>query len=135
MYTLFEVLAGKINDSSNIYHESTLHQSIINHLNSLLNTRQGSLHHLPDYGLPDLDIIYQGLPNSITVFAKLLCKIIEIYEPRLAEVTVLYKSSNKNNCILNFEIRGKIKQSNHILLDTYFLSGGEVIIEAESNAY
>ncbi len=135
MYTLFEVLTGKIIDSKNIYHESTSHQSITYHLNILLNTRQGSLQHLPNYGIPDLNIIYQGLPDSISGFAKLLCKIIERYEPRLSDVSVLHKSSNQHDYILNLEIKGKIEQYKDILLDTYFYSGGKVVIETDGNDY
>lgn len=135
MYTLFEVLLENIQDNKNLFDKAILQHSIKNHLNLLLNSRQGSLQHLPEYGLSDLNIIYQGLPDSIFSFSRQVCKIIERYEPRLSEISVIHKKSDKNDCIINLEIRGKIKQYNNILLDVYFLSGGEITIESEDYIY
>lgn len=32
--------------------------SVMNNIERILNTRRGSVKHIPDYGLPDLSIIY-----------------------------------------------------------------------------
>ena len=45
---------GKFHDINNIRE----------HLTCLLNSRCGSVSHLPDYGLPDLADIYRELPYS-----------------------------------------------------------------------
>ena len=38
--------------------------SIMDNIRRILNSRAGTLKHLPDYGLPDMSKIIQGLPGS-----------------------------------------------------------------------
>ena len=38
--------------------------SVLDNLQRILNSRAGSLSHLPDYGLPDMGLILQGLPAT-----------------------------------------------------------------------
>ncbi len=125
--TLFDVLTG---NNKNVFDETALHKSIQNHLMLLLNTRQGSLQHLPNYGIPDLQHIYQGLPNSLNSFSHRLSKIIEQYEPRLTQVIIQNRPVQQNNCIIYFEIRAQIKLGGQIFFDTYFMSGGNALIES-----
>jgi type VI secretion system protein len=62
--------------------------SVLDNLQRILNSRAGTLSHLPDYGLPDMGQVLQGLPATshglMTTMAKTLLK----YEPRLAAVEV-----------------------------------------------
>ena len=39
-------------------------ESVCKHINLLLNSHRGVLSHMPDYGLPDVEDIYEGLPYS-----------------------------------------------------------------------
>ena len=58
------------------------------HISALLNTRQGTLPHMPEYGLPDMLQIYKYLPNSARQMAQLVKKQLDSYEPRLSHLSV-----------------------------------------------
>ena len=63
-------------------------QSIKEHLNILLNTRRGSVFHLPDYGLLDSTQVSMKDRISISSFGKALEETVRRYEPRLTRVRV-----------------------------------------------
>jgi type VI secretion system protein len=66
--SLFEKLADQYADGTPINvvpPEYRRAKSIADHLWRMFNTRQGSLSHLPDYGLPDITEIYRKLPTSL----------------------------------------------------------------------
>ena len=44
--------------------------SVLDNLQRILNSRAGTLAHLPDYGLPDMGQILQGLPGSAHVLMR-----------------------------------------------------------------
>ena len=57
---LFDVLEGRFGGGApveSVPSDEHLLHSIVGNLERLFNTRQGSLPHLPDYGLPDLATI------------------------------------------------------------------------------
>lgn len=133
MFSLLDVLLGRIKNNEDLFSETVLHNSIQNNLILLLNSRQGSLHHLPNYGLPDLNCIYQDLPHSLHSFSRRLIEVIENYEPRLVQVMVQYKPSQQTDCVIYFEINAKIRQGSRIYFDTYFMSCGKAIVESAEN--
>lgn len=98
--------------------------SIQKHLFRLLNARQGSLQHLPDYGLPDLNQIFQELPFAVSDLTTQLKTLIEKYEPRLINVKIIEKNQKDKFCILAFNIYGTIMPAYPVMYSTYFLSGG-----------
>ncbi len=63
-------------------------QSIKEHLATLLNTRRGSLPHLPDYGLPDSSQVSMKDRVAISKFGKDIEETVKKYEPRLIHVRV-----------------------------------------------
>jgi type VI secretion system protein len=69
-------------------------QSIKEHLAILLNTRRGSITHLPDYGLPESTQVSMKDRISISNFGKALEETVKKYEPRLTRVRV--KSMERN---------------------------------------
>lgn len=98
--------------------------SIQKHLFRLFNARQGSLHHLPDYGLPDLNKIFQELPNSTKSLTIQLKALIEQYEPRLINVKVIEHQQKDKFYILAFNIYATVMPDYPVAYSTYFLSGG-----------
>ena len=58
-------------------------ESVKSHLPRLLSSRQGSLAHLPDYGLPDIAALYLGLPYTRDHIMACLRHCIATYEPRI----------------------------------------------------
>lgn len=124
---LFDILSRQFVDGQpidTIDPERHLHASILSHLTRLLNCRQGSLLHLPDYGLPDVAEIYQGLPYSLNQLLQAIKNTIEKYEPRLQQVSVTQLSTYDADSVLRLQIQGKIGSGEKIAFDTYFSSSG-----------
>lgn len=80
------------------------------HLALLLNTRQGAVPNLPDYGLPDVSSYYSGYPASLGALRSLIQKLIEKYEPRLLQPRVRYLGSDDKEFRASFLIEGEIEQ-------------------------
>ncbi|OPX98810.1 MAG: Gene 25-like lysozyme [Syntrophorhabdus sp. PtaB.Bin047] len=83
--------------------------SIINHLQRVLNTRQGSVPIAEDYGMPDFTN-YQGL--GLTEEAKDIADIIKNmilkYEPRLGGAQVTYEPDKDDLLSLRFKLQTEI---------------------------
>jgi type VI secretion system protein len=62
--------------------------SVLDNLQRILNSRAGTLAHLPDYGLPDMGQILQGLPGSAHTLMRAMEDTLVKYEPRLATVHI-----------------------------------------------
>ena len=62
--------------------------SVLDNIQRILNSRAGSLSHLPDYGLPDMGTVLQGLPASAHGVMNDIARTLRRYEPRLAQVSV-----------------------------------------------
>lgn len=62
--------------------------SVLDNVRRILNSRAGTLSHLPDYGLPDMGVILQGLPAAAHELMGALANTLLKYEPRLAAVNV-----------------------------------------------
>ncbi len=133
MCTVFEILTDSNTCKNHYYNELVLFKSIENHLSLLFNARQGSLQHLPNYGLPDLQKIYQDLPDSLNWFARQIKEVIDRYEPRLNHVVVKYKARNQIEYVIYFEISAQIHNGSLLLLDTYFLADGKTVIQTVEN--
>ncbi|MGH7916513.1 MAG: type VI secretion system baseplate subunit TssE [Candidatus Binataceae bacterium] len=84
-------------------------ESILNHLQRVLNTRQGSAPIDPLYGVPDFTNLAGAFVSSSTreVEADIL-RVIEHYEPRLAEVSLKLVPDEKDPLALRFELLGSI---------------------------
>ena len=115
-FALLDILTGEYKKQN--------FNSIKAHLTRLLNSRQGSLTHMPDYGLPDVAEIYQGLPYSVDDLIKAIETTIEKYEPRLKNVKVEPTSKQEKDCVLQLEISGITAQNDPVQFETYFMSGG-----------
>ena len=98
--------------------------SIKTHLDRLLNARQGSLAHLPNYGLPDVSAIYRGMPYTVHDLAKAVKQCIETFEPRLLNVWVTPIAAKQHDCIIQLEISASLITGTPIQFHTYFKSAG-----------
>jgi type VI secretion system protein len=81
-------------------------EAVREHLIILLNTRQGSVSYLPDYGLPDLAEIYKGYPESLHVLGRAIKKTIDRYESRLMQVNVELTASSSAYFEASYTITG-----------------------------
>ena len=129
---LLELLTGYYSDGSvtGLYSEKEEeYRSITDHLYRLLNARRGAVSHIPDYGLPDLTELYQGLPYSVEILIQEIRSLIDKYEPRLQNVRIDYKPMSYVDCIVHLGITGQTKLSDNIKIETYFYSGGKARVE------
>lgn len=126
---LFESLTGFYLDGSKVDEvpmTERQRKSIMDHLNRLLNTREGSVPHLPNYGIPDVSEIYRKMPGSIIDLQNAIKKTIELYEPRLKNVKVLIPDEKKNKFSLSFIITGEMRNSGgQVRFETTFASNGK----------
>ena len=128
MYALYDVITGR-NARGEVLKkfpsQQEMLESIHDHLTRLLNARQGVLRHLPDYGLPDLDMFYRELPYSEQDIAFAVKNIIEKYEPRLENVRVQPRSRDIRHCVVRMEISGKLQDGTQVRFQTLFKSNCE----------
>ncbi len=82
----------------------SLAQSILRHMQKLLNSRQGESLCAPDYGIPDVTEITHAFPDSIGDMQRAIQVSIEKYEPRLGKVRVKQLETDDQNLELRFEI-------------------------------
>jgi len=122
---LFDTLAKPVKYSSVEAQQQDEIDSVCKHLNSLLNSRRGVLAHMKDYGLPDVEDIYEGLPYSQQTLALEVKKLIEKFEPRVRTVNVLAREINQNDCVIKLDIQAFLVSGSSIQLSTKFASGGK----------
>jgi type VI secretion system protein len=124
---LFESITGHFLDQTPIESVSIPNRrviSIMDHLNRLFNTREGSLPHLKDYGLPDISEIYRKMPHGIEELQKAIKKTIEKYEPRLQKIKVIPKDSDPKEFRLVFILTGELREGGLVRFQTTFTSMG-----------
>ena len=85
---LLEGIMGRFFSGRTVPEHGGKVESIKEHLAILLNTRRGSIHHLPDYGLPDSSQVSMKDLVAITRFGKEIEETVRKYEPRLIHVRV-----------------------------------------------
>ncbi|MFL9926164.1 type VI secretion system baseplate subunit TssE [Herbaspirillum lusitanum] len=88
--SLYDMLLGHINDVPLSAHDDNTLEilSVMENLRRILNTRAGSLKHLPDLGLPDLSNIYRNLPASAHLLKRQMEATLLIYEPRIKGIEI-----------------------------------------------
>ena len=98
--------------------------SIRKHLNILLNTRQGSVAHVPEYGLPDMTELYAQLPSSMGVLVMAIEDCVREFEPRLGQLTVSLQAEQDSEMVVGLLIEGVIETQGRQRFSTAFMSSG-----------
>jgi type VI secretion system protein len=95
--------------------EEKLFHSVLEHLQKVLNSRQGHALIQPDYGMPDFTDFKYSLPESVLEMETIIKNTIEKYEPRLKNVQVKFIPMEKDSdpltidrLFLNFEIKADL---------------------------
>lgn len=141
MPALFEILTGHYHNGRPVAAAMSMDDllvSIQDHLNRLLNARQGSLRHLPDYGLPDITCLYSGLPYSTSELTGAITRCIETYEPRLTDVIVIARPLAPGEGRLQLDITARLTDGSTARFKSYILREGQAevigLTEVDSNA-
>ncbi|MDY6943380.1 MAG: type VI secretion system baseplate subunit TssE [Pseudomonadota bacterium] len=106
-------------------------RSVALHLNDLLNTRQGSVAALPEYGLPDFNDLVFLFPNAIARISRSIRESIERFEPRLEAVRVEHCADPSDPLRLKFTIRAQLAGCHDPVVFSTVLDGsGHVVIRS-----
>ena len=125
---LFESLTGTFLDGTPIDSTSRSNRytiSIMDHLTRIFNTRNGSLPHLSDYGLPDISEIYRKMPYGMEELQDAIRRTVEKYEPRLKNVIIKPEEENDNKFRLVFMLSAELTNGGGVVrFQTTFTSQG-----------
>ena len=115
--------------------EKKLRQSIIENLHMILKTRQGSVQHLPDFGMPDILQVYFKSGNSIEPIKKQMKETILKYEPRIGDVRVDKTEFDQKNMRISLKIVASIKENpnKEVLLTEFSTTGWTKIVFERDN--
>ena len=108
-------------------------ESIIRHLELILNTRWGSTQIADDFGVPDFSEIRSGFPDTLRDLERLIRNTIMKYEPRLQSVRVRFLQQDEYRLALNFQIIGKLvleEEKKPIIFESMMDPEGKVTIRA-----
>lgn len=100
------------------------------HLHRLFNARRGSLVHQPEYGLPDLGVIYENLPYSVEDLARQVHRLVETYEPRLSAVRVRQIGRVGSDRRIRLEITGSLSGHGYVSFQTVFACAGSALVQS-----
>ena len=130
--SLFEKLADQYADGtpiSAVPPEYRRAKSIADHLWRMFNTRQGSIPHMGDYGLPDITEIYRKLPASLKELETTILTLTNKYEPRLERVRIRPLPTQPHEFKLSFELSATVKGGDRISFQTNFNTSGETSVQ------
>jgi len=109
-------------------------ESILRHLQKMMNTRQGSVPIADDYGMPDLtNFPGNNLNASATELEQMIKTVIKKYEPRLTRVEVRFDPKPGETAVMRFKLEGEMMadrdQTNPIVFETVVTAEGAVRVE------
>jgi type VI secretion system protein len=106
--------------------------SIVRHLERILNTRRGSVGIAHDYGIPDLTDFKSGFPDSVRDLEMTIRDTIQKFEPRLKSVRVKFIPQDVNMLTVTFQIVAQLAledEKTPVILESMMGSDGKVMIK------
>jgi type VI secretion system protein len=128
--SLYEMLAGNFTGGLDLQQVSEQNQvilSVLDNMQRILNCRAGTLAHIPDYGLPDMTTILQGLPGTAHQLMRTLSDVLLKYEPRLNKIEVVMQEQSIPG-ELRYAIDAELKGIGLVRYGTEFMPEGRVLI-------
>ena len=106
--------------------------SILYHLQRILNTKQGNVPIAEDYGVPDFTDLFHSYPESVRDLEKSIRQTIQKYEPRLRGVRVSFIPQEEDILSLRFQIVAQLataERKNSVLFETIVDSDGKISVK------
>ena len=128
--SLYDILYGSVDSGPELHHlseENQLILSVLDNLQRILNCRAGTLAHLPDYGLPDMAKILQGMPGTAHQLTGILSDVLLKYEPRLKRLDVILLEQTQPG-ELRYAIDAELKELGLVRYGTEFMPEGRVLL-------
>lgn len=129
--SLYDILLGQIRGVPlNHWDDNTLEiLSVMENLRRILNTRAGSLKHLPDYGLPDLTNVYKALPASAHLLKQWMETTLLSYEPRVRAIDIEIDAAPEPGATMCYDMICHLKKAGLVRFGTYFEPTGRFRLE------
>ena len=105
--------------------------SILSHLQRILNTRQGSAQIADDFGIPDFTGLLHSIPESLRDIERAIRTVIQKYEPRLRAVRVSFIPNEDDALSLRFQIVARLAtgdENNPVIFESMVDSDGKIRI-------
>lgn len=128
--SLYDMLYGNFSGGLDLHSVSEQNQvilSVLDNMQRILNSRAGTLAHLPDYGLPDMTKILQGMPGTAHELITTLSAVLLKYEPRLSKINVVMQEQIRPG-ELRYAIDAELKGVGLVRYGTEFMPEGRVLI-------
>jgi len=128
--SLYEMLTGHFTGGlplSQVSEQNQVILSVLDNMQRILNCRAGTLAHLPDYGLPDMTKILQGMPGTAHELMGSLSTVLLKYEPRLKKIAVVLLEQNIPGQ-LRYAIDAELKDIGLVRYGTEFMPEGRVML-------
>lgn len=128
--SLYEILYGNFIGELDLHQVSEENQvilSVLDNMQRILNCRAGTLAHLPDYGLPDMTKILQGMPGTAHQLMGTLSDVLLKYEPRLKNVDVVILEQTQPG-ELRYAIDAELKGFGLVRYGTEFMPEGKILL-------
>ena len=128
--SLYEILFGNFTGGLDLHQVSEQNQtilSVLDNMQRILNCRAGTLAHLPDYGLPDMTKILQGMPCMADELMGALSAVLLKYEPRLQKITVVLLEQEIPG-ELCYAIDAELNGIGRVRYSTEFVPEGRVLL-------
>jgi len=109
--------------------DEKLRRSIVENLKMVLQTRRGSVQHLPDFGIPDIRKIYFD-EGTIDAIPKQIAETIVKYESRLTDVRVTTTDFDERNLSVSLKVSAKVKEvpGKEVLLTEFSSTGWTKVV-------
>ena len=105
--------------------------SVLKHLQRILNTRQGSVPIGEDYGMPDFTYFLRAYPDSIREIERSIRETIQKYEPRLKAIQVNSIPNDEDVLSLRFQIIARLatdEDKGPVLFESILGSDGKMSV-------
>ncbi len=128
--SLYEMLYGNFSGGLELHQVSEEEQvilSVLDNMQIIFDCRAGTLNHLPDYGLPDMSKILQGMPGSAHELMVTFSDVLLKYEPRLKSIDVVMLEQIQPG-ELRYAIDAQLKNIGLVRFGTAFMPEGKILI-------
>ena len=134
--SLYDMLLGHIDGEPLGEHDDRTLEilSVQANIRRILNTRAGSLKHLPDYGLPDLTDVYRNLPSSVHDLRNQMEATLLRFEPRIRSIDIDIGDKPDPGLLVSFTMICHLKKAGLVRFGTYFEPPGRMRVERVLNA-
>ncbi len=105
--------------------------SILRHLQRILNTKQGNVPIAEDYGVPDFTEFLKEIPDSIRDLEKSIRLTIQKYEPRLQGTKVTFIPQDEDLLSAHFQLEARLTldPQTKVFIETLIDSEGKVEVK------